>query len=79
MKQSGLLILGIGIIVGTAAGILYSRKNPKHGVLIGAAAGILAGSVALRLCKCVTEGDDGIGYYTKSSPLYKDVSDMEYL
>lgn len=76
-KLNYLILLGVTAAAGTAAGILSNRDNPKQGGLIGAAAGLLAGSVAVEVYHRMT-ADDGIGYYTQSSPLYEDFEDIEY-
>lgn len=76
MKKT-LVWLGISAATGAAAGILLNRRNPKQGGLIGAALGTLAGSVAAELYRTVSE--DGIVYYSKSSPLYEDSDDVEYV
>lgn len=79
MKRSNYLIwLGIATVAGTAAGMLSNRKNPQKSGLIGAAAGIIAGTVSAKIYKCITE-DDSISYYTKSSPLYEEYNDIEYV
>ncbi len=79
MKRSNYLIwLGIATAAGTAAGILSNQRHPEKGGLIGAVMGALAGTVTAKLYKCVTE-DDSISYYTKSSPLYEDFNDIEYI
>lgn len=74
MKKSHYLIwMGIATATGTLAGMLLNEKNPKRGGLEGAAAGAIAGSLSAGLCHYLTEDDDdGLSYYTESSPLYED-------
>lgn len=80
MKRSNYLIwLGIGTATGAVTGILSNHRHPEKGGLIGAAMGALAGTIAAKLYKCITEEDKGISYYTKSSPLYEDFNDIEYI
>jgi hypothetical protein len=74
MKRSDYLIwLGISVAAGTALGMLADRKHPAKGSLLGAAAGVVAGSVAAGIYQYVTSGEK-IPYYSKSSPLYDEVS-----
>jgi hypothetical protein len=74
MKRSDYLIwLGISAAAGTALGMLADRKHPAKGSLLGAAAGVVAGSVAAGIYQYVTSGEK-IPYYSKSSPLYDEVS-----
>jgi hypothetical protein len=79
MKKSNYMIwLAITTAAGTAAGILSNQRHPEKGGLIGAVMGAFAGTVAAELYKCITE-EDGISYYTKSSPLYENFNDIEYI
>jgi hypothetical protein len=73
-----LIWLGVSTAVGTAAGMLYSKDNPQKGGLIGAAIGALAGAASAELCRQISE-NDGIRYYSKTSPFYKDYDEAEYL
>jgi len=80
MKRSNYLIwLAIATAAGTAAGILSNQRHPEKGGLIGAVMGVFAGTVTAELYKCITEEEDGVSYYTKSSPLYEDFNDIEYI
>ncbi|MFO0754448.1 MAG: hypothetical protein U0411_14125 [Thermodesulfovibrionales bacterium] len=78
IKTKYLLWLGISSAAGAATGMLAHRKSPAQGGLIGAAVGLLAGSMAVEVHRRRAEHDDGIGYYSKSSPLYGDFDDAEY-
>lgn len=80
MKKPGHLIILVGIAAatGAAAGMLSNRRNPKMGGLMGAAIGGIAGAFSAKLYTCIAE-EDGISYYTTSSPLYKDFNDTEHI
>lgn len=78
-KSNWLILIGVSALAGTAAGMLASQESPKKGGLIGAAAGILTGTVSAKIYQCVTEEDNGISYYTKSSQLYQNYNDTEYI
>ncbi|MBZ0157472.1 MAG: hypothetical protein K8I29_14840 [Alphaproteobacteria bacterium] len=79
IKAKYLLWLGISSAAGAATGILSHRKSPEQGGLIGAAVGFLAGSLAVEMHRRLADEDDGISYYSKSSPLYEDFDEAEYL
>lgn len=67
--------LTISAAIGAAAGFLSNPGKPKHSVFTGAAVGIIAGSLTTAFCRLLKKGDDGINYYTKSSPLYENSED----
>lgn len=76
MKRSDYLIwLGIAAAAGAALGMLSDRKQPAKGSLIGTAAGVIAGSVAAGIYHQITTREQ-IPYYSKSSPLYEDISTL---
>jgi len=79
MKKNDYLIwLGISAAAGAVFGTVLSEANPKKGGLLGALAGVLTGSAALEVYERMTD-DDGIIYYTKSSPQYEDPDDGDYV
>ncbi|HMK60888.1 MAG TPA: hypothetical protein VK452_07060 [Dissulfurispiraceae bacterium] len=77
-KSKYLLALGTAAAAGAAAGVFANRRNPGLGGLFGAVAGLTvaaAASVAhkyLQVCN-----DDGIDYYSETSPFYQDFDDIE--
>ena len=78
MKKNDYLIwLGISAAAGTVVGTVLNEKNPKKGGLIGALAGVITGSVAIEVYERMTD-DDGIIYYTKSSPQYENPDAIDY-
>ena len=79
MKKNDYLIwLGITAAAGTITGMISNVKNPGKGGFIGAVAGVIAGSVAIEVYERMTD-DDGIIYYTKSSPMYENPDDIDYV
>jgi len=73
MKRSHYFIwLGISAAAGAVLGMLSDRKEPAKGGLIGTAAGVVAGSVAAGIYHQLTR--EQIPYYSKSSPLYDEIS-----
>ncbi len=72
------LILGISAAAGSVAGMLSTRKNPELGALLGAAAGAAAGTLAASLYnRAKFLADDGVDYYSETSPLYQGFDDVE--
>ena len=78
-KRNDFLVIGLSAAAGAAAGILSNRKKPGQGCLIGAIAGAIAGAAATELINRNSPVDDGIGYYSNSSPQYEDSEDIEYI
>ncbi len=77
-KSRSIILLGISAVAGAAAGIISNRKNPELGGLFGAAAGLVAGTVTVMAYKGLRDRcDDGIDYYSETSPLYRDFDDVE--
>jgi hypothetical protein len=71
--------IGVAAAAGTALGMISNLKKPEQGGLIGAAVGVIAGSVAAELYKRMKTDEDGVNYYTKSSPLYESFKDIGYV
>lgn len=77
-KSKYLITLGTAAAAGAAAGILSNRKKPGLGGLFGAVAGITAAAIAAAAYERMKEqDDDGVDYYTETSPLYQDFDDIE--
>ena len=76
-KKDYLIWLGISAAAGTVIGAALNEANPKKGALIGVLAGAVTGSVAIEVYERLTE-EDGIIYYTKSSPQYENPEDIDY-
>ncbi len=72
-KLSLIACLGIPAVAGAMFGLLANKKHPVKGSLLGATTGILAGSAAVAAYNLI-ETEDKVPYYSKSSPLYNDVS-----
>jgi stage V sporulation protein SpoVS len=73
-----LLLVGLSAAAGSVAGILSNRKNPEIGALFGAAAGAATGAIAAALYNHAKNlADDGVDYYSETSPLYQGFDDIE--
>jgi len=73
-----LLLLGMSAAAGSLTGILSNKRNPGLGALLGAAAGAAVGTVAAALYDHVKDlTDDGVDYYSDTSPLYQEFDDIE--
>jgi len=73
-----LLMLGISTAAGSLTGILSNKRNPGLGALFGAAAGAAAGTIAAALYDHVMDlTDDGVDFYSETSPLYQGFDDVE--
>ncbi len=78
IKSRSIILMGISAAAGAAAGILSNRKRPELGGLFGAALGLAAGAIsAMAYKRLVEQCDDGIDYYSETSPLYRDFDDVE--
>lgn len=78
IKAEYLIALGFSATAGALWGIFTNRKNPRIGSLLGAAAGIAAAAIVANGCKRLRErSDDGIDYYSETSPLYQEFDDIE--
>ncbi|MBF0327892.1 MAG: hypothetical protein HQL10_01910 [Nitrospirae bacterium] len=71
-RKNCMLIMAIGSAIGGIAGLLAKPQNPKEGGFLGIAAGIIAGAMGAAAYSLIAKDNDGIGYYSKSSPLYDD-------
>lgn len=78
-RRNFLLWILVGAAAGTAAGMLSSPRRPGQAGLVGGAAGILVGTAVAAIHQRVIDANDGIGFYSNSSPLYWRDEDLEYL
>ncbi len=77
-KSKYFITLGTAAAAGAAAGMLSNRRKPGLGGLLGAVAGLTtAAFAALAYDQLEGRKDDGIDYYTETSPLYQDFDDIE--
>lgn len=76
-KSRYLITLGTATAAGAAAGVLSTRKRPGLGGLFGALAGLTVAAVASEAYERIRCKDDGIDYYTESSPLYQGFDDID--
>lgn len=76
MKKLDLLIcLGIPAVAGAMLGLIANKKHPVKGSLLGATTGMLAGSGVFAAYNLI-KTEDNVPYYSKSSPLYDDLSSL---
>ncbi|HMK57360.1 MAG TPA: hypothetical protein VK448_12040 [Dissulfurispiraceae bacterium] len=77
-KSRYFITLGTAAAAGAAAGVLANRRNAGLGGLFGALAGLtVAAAAAIAYDRLQVCNDDGIDYYTETSPLYQDFDDIE--
>ncbi|MGO9378716.1 MAG: hypothetical protein ACLPN1_17040 [Dissulfurispiraceae bacterium] len=77
-KSKYLITLGISATAGALAGIISTRKNPALGGVVGAAAGAAVAAIAVSsYTRLMEQADDGIDYYSETSPLYHGFDDIE--
>jgi len=77
-KSEYFITLGISATAGALTGILSSRKNLALGGLLGAAVGAAVAAVVVSTCtRLMEQADDGIDYYSETSPLYHGFDDIE--
>ncbi|NWF98921.1 MAG: hypothetical protein HXY52_08330 [Nitrospirae bacterium] len=65
--------LGIPAVAGAMLGLIANKKHPVKGSLLGATTGVLAGSAVVAAYNLI-ETENKVPYYSKSSPLYEDIS-----
>lgn len=77
-RKNCILIMAIGSAIGGLAGMLAKPQKPTEGGALGIAAGMVAGAVGATTYALIAKDNDGIGYYSKSSPLYDDSGESSY-
>ena len=78
ISKKYLITFAISAAAGATAGLFATRKKPGLGGLFGAMAGLTAAAAATIAYERMKDRfDDGIDYYSKVSPMYRDFDDIE--